>query len=427
MRKVLTKVLAGILGLSTLAGGLGVQTVAAEEKVTVNYWHVNADTQGGQTVTELVKKFNESQDTIEVVATYNPDMYKGLMQNMQAAVAGDNTPDVVQIGWQFVDYFSENFDYVEPQTIIDQFDSENADYLEKTFLPNVLELAKNKEDSLVGLPYSVSNPVLYLNRDLLREAGLDENGPKTWEEVKEFAATIKDKTGKYGFYLQQPADNWGTQGLLESNGAKFIEDGKAAFASQEGIDAYQLWADMVLKDETAVNLPWDQGVQSFIQGEIAMVYTTIAQRTNIQSNAKFDVATTTSPAFEGKESQIPAGGAMLVMTAQDEKVQEATWEFLKFLYENENVLAWTEGTGYVPSTSSVMDSEEMMKFLEENPMMEAAINQMDKVNKWASFPGDAGLEAEQLLLDMRDSILTGSEEPADALPRVQEEINNLLQ
>lgn len=423
IKKAISLAMVAMTSLSMIPGGV---TASAQEKVQINYWHVNADTQGGKTVDELVKKFNESQDEIEVVATFNPDMYKGLMQNMQAAVAGGNTPDVVQIGWAFVDYFSENFEYNTPQSIIDQFDAENKNYLEDNFLENVLDLAVNKDGELVGLPYSISNPVLYINKDLLKEAGLDENGPKTWEEVREFAKTVKEQTGKYGFYLQQPADNWATQALLESNGANFIEDGKAAFASPEGIEAYRLWADMVNEDQTAVNLPWDQGVQSFIQGEVAMLFTTIAQRTNVQSNAQFDVATITAPSWGDKDIRIPAGGAMLVLTSQDEAKKEATWKFMKFLYENENVLAWTEGTGYVPSTATVKDSDEMKKFLEENPMMEAAMVQMDKVNKWASFPGQAGLEAEQMLLDMRDAILTGKKTVEEALPETQEAINNLL-
>ncbi len=423
IKKAISLAMVAMTSLSMIPGGV---TASAQEKVQINYWHVNADTQGGKTVDELVKKFNESQDEIEVVATFNPDMYKGLMQNMQAAVAGGNTPDVVQIGWAFVDYFSENFEYNTPQSIIDQFDAENKNYLEDNFLENVLDLAVNKDGELVGLPYSISNPVLYINKDLLKEAGLDENGPKTWEEVREFAKTVKEQTGKYGFYLQQPADNWATQALLESNGANFIEDGKAAFASPEGIEAYKLWADMVNEDQTAVNLPWDQGVQSFIQGEVAMLFTTIAQRTNVQSNAQFDVATITAPSWGDKDIRIPAGGAMLVLTSQDEAKKEATWKFMKFLYENENVLAWTEGTGYVPSTATVKDSDEMKKFLEENPMMEAAMVQMDKVNKWASFPGQAGLEAEQMLLDMRDAILTGKKTVEEALPETQEAINNLL-
>ena len=127
-------------------------------------------------VDELVKQFNESNDHIQVVAKYNPDMYKGLMQNLQAEAAAGNSPALVQIGWAFLDYFSNNFSYVSPQDAIDRFDKEDAGFLQDKFLPNVLELAVNSQGSQVGIPYSLSNPVLYINKDILREAGLAENG-----------------------------------------------------------------------------------------------------------------------------------------------------------------------------------------------------------------------------------------------------------
>ena len=53
-------------------------------------------------------------------------MYKGLMQNLQAETAAGNTPALVQIGWAFLDYFSNNFSYTTPQQAIDKFDTEDT-------------------------------------------------------------------------------------------------------------------------------------------------------------------------------------------------------------------------------------------------------------------------------------------------------------
>ena len=201
------------------SGESGAEKTASGDKTVIEYWHCNAETQGGLVVDDLVKKFNEENDHIEVVAKYNPDMYKGLMQNLQAEAATGNTPALVQIGWAFLDYFSNNFDYVAPQDAIDKFDSEDANFLTDNFLPNVLDLAVNSNGEQVGIPYSLSSPVLYINKDLLKEAGLSEDGPETWQEVQEFAETVKEKTGKYGFYMQEPADFWAQQALVESAGA----------------------------------------------------------------------------------------------------------------------------------------------------------------------------------------------------------------
>lgn len=430
MNKKLVKILSLVSVVSLFTVGCsngGSNTKSSDEKVKIEYWHVNAETQGGKSVDKLVEEFNKQSDTVEVVAKYNPDMYKGLLQNFQAEAATGSTPALVQVGWSFLDYFSNNFGYTEPQEIIDQHFPKDKTFLEDNFLPNILNLAKNSEGSQVGIPYSLSTPVLYINKDILKECGLDEEGPKTWQQVQELASVIKDKTGKYGVYIQEPADNWATQALLESNGARMITDGKATFASEKGIEAYEAYADMV-KNEEALHISWDEGVQSFINGEVGMLYTTIARRASIQEGAQFDVAAVNSPAWEGEQVRLPAGGCFLAITAQDEEQQKAAWEFQKYLYSVESMAEWTIGTGYVPPRKDVAESENGLKdFLEENQMMEAATSQMEGVVSWASFPGDAGLEAEQILLDTRDQILGGKISAKDGLTEAQNKINKLLE
>lgn len=404
---------------------------SGKEKTVIEYWHCNAETQGGTTVDELVKNFNENNDHIEVVAKYNPDMYKGLMQNLQAETAAGNTPALVQIGWAFVDYFSNNFSYVSPQDAIDQYDPEDKTFLEDNFLPNILDLAVNSSGEQVGIPYSLSTPVLYINTDLLTEAGVDNTEPETWEEVQEIAEQVKENTGKYGLYIQEPSDFWAQQALIESAGGKLLTQNgdnsyEATFASDEGINAMQTYADMVA-DGSALHISWEEGAQSFVDGNCAMFYTTIARRAYVQENAKFNAISVKSPEWEGHKRQVPAGGCFLAITAQDEDQIEAAWEFEKYLYSVESMAAWTEGTGYVPPRKDVADAENGLKdFLAENTMMTPAIDQMEDVVKWTAWPGDAGLSAEQDLLDMRDQILGGEVSAEEGMKKAQDQINELL-
>ncbi len=88
---------------------------------------------------------------------------------------------------------------------------------------------------------------------------------------------------------------------------------------------------------------------------------------------------------------------------------------------------WTIGTGYVPPRKGVAEAENGLKaFYAENEMMRAANEQMDKIVPWTSFPGDSGLQAEQILLDVRDQILGGGTSAQEALTSAQDEINQLL-
>ena len=107
----LKKKIAGVL-LATMCtaffAGCGGDNKSADstsgKKVQIEYWHVASESFGGQTVKELVKDFNEKHPDIEVVEKYNPDMYKGLTQNLQAAIASGKNPDVVQMGWSYLNY-----------------------------------------------------------------------------------------------------------------------------------------------------------------------------------------------------------------------------------------------------------------------------------------------------------------------------------
>lgn len=428
-----TGVILGLSGCSS-AGSESMSSgpSAGQGKTVIEYWNINPENVGGKTVQQLVDDFNASQDQIQVVSRFNPEEYKGLMQNLQAEEASGHAPAIVQVGWTYLNYFSHNFPYTPPQQIIDQYFPQDKSFLKEHFLPNIMNLAVDGEGNKVGIPYSLSTPVLFINSDLLKEAGLPPDGPKTWEEVISFARQVKERTGKYGFYNREGPDSWTQQAMIESNGGHMmtVQDGKvrASFASEEGVRAFQAYADMVLKDKSALHASWDEGFQSFLNGKTAMLYTTIAYMSNIKKNASFDVRAVSSPVWEGKQRVVPAGGCFLAVTAKDEQQKKAAWEFLKYLYSVQSMAAWTEGTGYVPPRKGVVESEDGLKsFVEKNPMFRAAAGQMDGVAPWASFPGNAGLEAEQMLIDVRDQILNGSVGVKEGLTNTQNQINEMLQ
>ena len=85
------------------------------------------------------------------------------------------------------------------------------------------------------------------------------------------------------------------------------------------------------------------------------------------------------------------------------------------------------GHGLSAAAQGVADDPQGFKKLaDENSNIKMALEQMSKVTKWASFPGANGLQAEQLLIDARDIILSGKMTAADALHQTAEKINKLL-
>ncbi|MBE3562252.1 MAG: ABC transporter substrate-binding protein [Hydrogenibacillus schlegelii] len=407
----------------------GNATASGKGKVVIEYWHVNSENFGGPAVRELVERFNRQHDDIQVVEKFQPNMYLGLMQNLQTALAAGQPPAVAQIGYNFLRYAVENFPHLSIEEAASR-DPEGQLFL-ADFLPNILDLGR-VDGKLEGMPYSISNAILYYNADLFQKAGLDpEKPPKTWAEVREAARTIREKTGAYGLYLQEPSDFWGQQALIESNGARMLieKDGRlvAGFDSPEAIEAFQLYQDLVLKDKTALHATWDEGSEAFVQGKVAMYITTIARRNYIESNAQFTVKGAPFPAFDGKPRRLPAGGNNLFIFAQDPKEQEAAWTFIKFLLSPEAITVWTKGTGYLPARTGVADDPRYLKdFMDQNPLMKVAVAQLPDVVPWVSFPGANGLQAEQVLLDARDAVLTGKKSPEAALKEAAEKVNELI-
>lgn len=422
--KKFIKVAAAALALAGAVMPATAPVASAQDKVQIEYWHPNADTQGGQAVNQLVEEFNASQDEVEVRAVYNEGMYQGLMQNLQTQAAAGNTPALVQIGWSYREYFANNFAFTQPQDIIVASFPDDANYLTDKFEDNIFALATSNEGSQVGLPYSLSVPVLYLNMDILNEAGVDAESLTTWEAVREAANQIVENTDYEGLYIAEHADNWNIQAMIESNGSQILKDGQAAFADEQGQATYQFYQDMV-NEGSALHVPNDQGQQAFISGEVGMAHMTIAQRTNVTSNGQFEAVAVESPAFEGHEQKLPAGGSMLVVTAQEPEQQEAAMKFIKYLYEPNNVALWSEGTGYVPATKDATENADLATVLTEDPIFSAAYNSLQYMVPWAPFPGDSGLNAEQLLIDLRDTVLNGGD-VATEVPATQDEINALI-
>lgn len=437
MKKSLTKMMSLLLIMSMLIGAMSgcskssgkSDSNAKDEPIEITFWHVYSENFGAPVISEMVKAFNEAQDKIVVKDVYNADMYPGLMQNLQAEVASGNYPSIVMIGYNYLKYFAANFNYTSPNDIVGKYFPNDSSYLSDTFLDNILSLAQ-VDGKQVGLPFSISTPIIYYNADLFKAAGLNpDTPPTTWEEVQSYAKQITEATGEYGFYMQEYSDNWAVQGLLESNGARILsEDGKASFATQDAFDAYQLLSDMVLKDKSALHITADEGIQAFINGKVGIFCGTSAKIGTIQTSAKFDLRGAEFPSFNGKERRTPAGGNFLPIMAQSEEEQKAAWEFIKFIMQPEWLAKWSKNTGYLSPRPEIADDPSGLKdYISENELMGVAFNEMKDTYSWVAFPGDVGTRAEQLFADTRDKILGGEATAKDALTAAQDELNKMLE
>ncbi len=398
----------------------------AQETVTIEYWNINTPTFGGPQVDLFVAEFEAANPGVDIVPRAF-DGYTTMIQTLQTSIAGGTPPDVVQVGYPYLDYVANNLPYVSPTQLQAQFGSE--DYFSR-FPQNILDIPMVNGD-MIGMAYSLSNPVTYYNADLMTAAGLDpENPPTTIAGWAEASTAIREAldipTIAYGY----SEDNWTIQGFIGSNGGAMLAcvDGKyqAGFNTPEGIQALQTWADLI-SGGVSVNANYAEVNQAFLGGQLVAAVGSIAARAGYQAQATFDLRATTYPAFDEKPIRIPGGGNLLVIFSAEEAKQQASWQFVEYLTSPEGFTEWTKGTGYVPLIPGLTEDPNFLKpFVDENPIQKVGVDQLPNVIPWTSFPGADGLAAGRALFEATQAALGGQMTADAALADAAEEVNALI-
>lgn len=351
----------------TAAGG-------EKKKVEINYWYSWGD-KIGENNENLVKKFNESQDEVVVKAHFQ-GTYDEQHSKAQAAFAAGNAPEVWQNEIASVGVFAKA-GMTEDLTPFVKRD--NVDM--NDFIPGLMGNSY-VDDKLYGLPYLRSTPLLYLNKTMLKEAGLDPAGPKNWTEFEEYARKLTVKDKRVGITL--PVDIWFYEAFVAQSGGKMISDDgkKAEFSAEPGIEALKFW--LKLKEEGVMKIPTtdDAGNQAkidFQNQRSGMLFSSTADLTKQMLVAKesgFELGTTFMPA--NKSYGVPTGGANLVMSAKlSKEKQEAAWKFIKWMTSTEQTIYASTFTGYLPSRISAVNSEDMKKLYAEKPLFKVAVDQLE--------------------------------------------------
>lgn len=421
---------AGIAALAGLGVGnlVGCSGGESQGNTEIQYWHINTESFGGPTVRDLVARFQELNPAITVTERFQNGSYTGLLENLQTSLASDQPPDVAQIGYLYLNYVTENFPYVSVEELVQDHGDES---LYDGIPENVLKLGQ-VDGEQVGMPYSVSNPVMYYNADMFSQAELDpDNPPQTWEEWREAASRINDRLDKQGIWIYTLDDNWGTQAMIESNGGRMLGcaggEAAAVFDGAEATEAMQFWADSI-QEGVFLNTLYDQGTQAFLSQGVAAIVDTIADRGNFEDQASFDLRATSFPSFGSREPRLPAGGNNLFVFSQDDAKREAALRFIEFLTSPESLTTWTKGLGYIPIREGMADDPQYLgDFIRKNPIERVAVDQTPLVVPWASFPGPDGLKAaSQTLFSATQEVLGGKRSAEDGLSRAADEVNRSL-
>ncbi|MBK9441846.1 MAG: ABC transporter substrate-binding protein [Comamonadaceae bacterium] len=216
-----------------------------------------------------------------------------------------------------------------------------------------------------GIPFQRSTVVMYWNKDLFKQAGLDPNkAPANWAELKDAAAklTQKDASGKVSTWgVQIPSSGfpyWLFQTLSTTNGAILANEAGTAvkFDDPKVVEALQYWVDL---GKAGIHPPgvveWGTTPKDFFEKKAAIIFTTTGNLTNIKANAKFDFGVGMIPGNVRKGSPT-GGGNFYIFKKSSPAQQQAAFEFVKWITQPERAAQWSMDTGYVAVSQAAYDT-----------------------------------------------------------------------
>lgn len=401
---------------------------------TIQYFNINSESMGGKQVQAMVDKFNQTNGkNITVNFNFVSAAYPDIASTVQSSLAAGQNVGVVQVGYAYINYFAENFPQMQNlDAVISKYFPDDKDYLDKNFSKSMKNLGYALNGNLAGVAYGLSTPLMYYNADLCKQAGLNpDNPPKTWEEVQTWSEAIHSKTGQYGYAIQNPADTYSIIPMFLSSGIDnvLVDKGNGKYEaniySDKSVAAWKKIQDMA-KNKLYVHLGIEDAVSAFVGGKVAMFLTTSGRATYFKKNCTFDVRSCMQPTFEGNTLKVCVGGNVLSIISQDENQIKASWEFIKYLLQPENIGTWCAATGYLPPTSNADNDPTLKEFLSSNKLMDASVKEKDYAVQWTSWPGKDSMTLNQDLVDMRDAILVNMADVDTTIKTTQDNMNKIL-
>lgn len=304
---------------------------------------------------EIIEKFNESQDEIEVYQNTNTNADTALRI---AAVDGD-FPDIVELGGlQSV----ETFEYVMGNCLIPLDDMECASRIKKEYLPYL-----RYDSHIYQMPLAMSFEGIYVNLDLFKEEGLEI--PTTYEELCQVSEEILDR-GKIPFLFADKESwtvhqNWECiEGAARGNFEEFwteVAEGKTTF-TEDDISKGSLEKLIKLHQYTTEeysDFNYDEAMTRFAAEESFMfIQGSWAYRNIMERNPQMNLELIPFPVDKGKKQFVTLWIDSSVGISRDCKHPEEAQKFIEFLMKPENLQIYLDEECSLGSMEGSIDRAE---------------------------------------------------------------------
>ena len=411
-----------VLSLSLLLpSGCQANSEPNSDVIKLTMWHGINPPANRDIFNSLVDKFNQTHNQIQVEALYvgQPD---GQLPKILTSVVGEVPPDLLWFVPQLTGQLVE-LDAIRP--LEDWLNQSPV----KSEIDPVLFESMELNGHIWSVPFGTNNAAIFYRPSLFEKAGITKI-PQTWEELREAANKLTQDfdgdglTDQYGMFLSLGKGEWTVFAWLPfvySAGGELLENKQPNLVDSGTIAALQFGANLVEEGWATLSAP-ERGFElnNFLTGRAAMQVTgpwTLAQLR--QTDTDYDVF----PFPVCKKRAAVVGGENLFVFKTAPEREQAAWEFLEYVLSKEFQTEWALKTGYLPVNLEAQQSEKYQAFVQENPVLEVFLKQMNWARSRPIIPGytriseNFGRAIEASLLDKQN--------PKDALQASQKRLDLL--
>jgi sn-glycerol 3-phosphate transport system substrate-binding protein len=368
---------------------------SATTPVRITFWHA-MQSAAEEALIDLTNLYNASQDRV-VVELQNQDGYEALIDQYFLSSVEDR-PHVVQLPEYMLQQMADDNSVIATSACIQ---AEGYDIA--PFLPRAM-FAYQTGGVQWAMPFNISSPVLYYNRAMFTEAGLDpEAPPVTLDQLREYSQQIVDSgVATYGVALDSGVNSgggWFLEQWLARAGLPYADNdnGRTARATQVLFDTPEAAAlltsvQTLIDDGLAVYVGEDpQGIDGLLrmadpQRPAAMTIATsgvlggvldFVKGGTIQGITTDEIGVGPLPGPTDTPSALIGGAALYIVRDRGDAEAAASWDYIKFLSSAEAQSAWASAAGYAPIRADAIEVDPLASTYAEDPRFRVAYDQVN--------------------------------------------------
>lgn len=381
-----------------------------------------------KTMTRLVEDFEREHPGIKVRPIYTGTYRESLAKALTAHRSG-NPPDLAVL------FAVDIYTLIDADAIVafdDLLGPGRQPWLED-FYPALMANSRAAGKTW-GIPFQRSTILLYWNRKLFREAGLDpDRAPQDWAEMARYAKrlTQRDAHGKITRWgLMIPSSGfpyWLFQGLATANGASLMNAAgtQTLFDQPAAVDALKFWVDLSRREGAHPPgvVEWGTTPTQFSEGKAAMIWTTSGNFRALRTAVGADLGVAMLPAHAQRGSPTGGGNFYIFRKSPPER-QQAALTFVQWMVSPERTAQWSIDSGYIAVRPQAWETPAMKAHLAMFPQASVARDQL--AHAVAELSTHENQRVTRALNTGLAAALNGTKTPEQALRDAQAEAMRIL-